>query len=87
MIELCLSVLYSNEIMERFFSFMKLVKSDWSSKLQEEIEALLCIKAEGPKIEQFIKEHSSDPTAFWWNKETKECKGTKKRREWEMEKI
>ena len=35
MTQLCLSAPYSNEIMERFFSFMKVVKSDWCSKLSE----------------------------------------------------
>ena len=52
MIELCLSAPYSTEIIERFFSFMKVVKSDWHSKLSEEnIKALLRIKVEGPRIE------------------------------------
>ena len=52
MIELCLSAPYSNQILKRFFSFMKFLKCDWRSKLSEEsIEALLHIKVEGPKIE------------------------------------
>ena len=68
MIEPCLSAPYSNEIMEKFFSFMKVVKSDWHSKLSEEnIEALFSIKVEGPIIETFIKEHSSDAVVFWWD--------------------
>ena len=47
---------------------MKVVKSDWDSKLSEEnIEALLSIKLEHPEIEEFIKEHSSDARMFWWN--------------------
>ena len=52
MIEFCLFVPYSNEIVERFFSSRKVVKSDWCSKLKEEnMEALLRIKLEGPEIE------------------------------------
>ena len=52
MIEICLFVPYSNEIVERFFSSRKVVKSDWCSKLKEEnMEALLRIKLEGPEIE------------------------------------
>ena len=48
MIQLCLSAPYSNEIAERFFSFIKVVKSDWRSKLSEEnIKALPRIKVEG----------------------------------------
>ena len=47
-------------MVNRFFSFVKVVKSDWHHKLSEEnIEALLRIKI-GSKIEEFIKEHSSD---------------------------
>ena len=30
------------------------------------MEALLCIKLEGPEIKQFIKEHSSDEAAYQW---------------------
>ena len=30
------------------------------------MEALLCIKLEGPEIKQFIKEHSSDAAAYQW---------------------
>ena len=52
MIELCLSAPYSNQILERFFSFMKVLKCDWHSKLSEEnLGALLQIKVEGPEIE------------------------------------
>ena len=55
-IEICLSAPYSNGIVERFFSFMKIVKSYCLCKLKEEnIEALLHIKVEGPEIEEFIK--------------------------------
>ena len=44
-IELCLSTLRPNDIVKRFFSFVKVVKSNWHPKLSEEnIEALLHIK-------------------------------------------
>ena len=50
------------------FSLMKVVKSDWCSKLSEKnIEALLHIIEEGPKIKDFIKEHSIDAAVFWWD--------------------
>ena len=66
MIELCLSAPYSNEIAERFFSFMKIATGDWCSKLKEDnIEALLSIKVEDPGIEGFIKKHTSDAAVFW----------------------
>ena len=65
MIELCLSAPYSNQILEKFFSFMKVLKCDWHSKLSEEnIETLLHIKVEAPKIEYLIKEDASNAAAF-----------------------
>ena len=52
MIELCFSAPYFNEIVEKFFNFVKVVKIDWRSKLSEEnIEALLRVKVEAPGIE------------------------------------
>ena len=51
------------------------------------IKALLCIKVEVHKIEQFIKEHSSDAVAFWWNKETKDAKEQRKGRNGKWKKI
>ena len=64
-IELCLFAPYSKEIVEQFFNFRKVKKSDWCSKLKKEnMETLLCIKLEGPAIKQFIKEHSSDAAAY-----------------------
>ena len=40
---------------------MKVVKSDWHSKLNEEnVETLLYIKVEGPEIVEFITENSRD---------------------------
>ena len=34
---------------------------------EESKKALLHIEVEGPKIEEFIKEHSSDTVVFWWD--------------------
>ena len=63
-----ISAPYSNETVGRFFSFLKVAKSDWSSKLSEEnIEALLRINIEGTEIEDFIKEHCRDAAVFWWD--------------------
>ena len=42
------------------------MESDCSCKLSEEnVEALLYIKVEGPELEEFIKEHSGDTAVFW----------------------
>ena len=72
-IELWLSTLYPNDIVNRFFSFVKAVISDWRRKLSEgNVEALLHIKVEGPEIEEFIKEYSSGAVVFWWD--AKKCR-------------
>ena len=39
------------------------------------MEALLCIKLEGPEIKQFIKEHSSDAAASVGKQRNKEKEG------------
>ena len=60
---------------------MKIAKSHWCSKSKEEnIEALLCTKVECPKIEQFIKEHSSDAATFWWSAKEQRKGGNGKRK-------
>ena len=79
MIEHCLSTLYPNDIVSSFFSFVKVVKSDWHRKSSEEnIEALLHTKVEGPEIEEFIKEHSSDAVVFWWDAKERRKEGNGK---------
>ena len=79
MIELCLSAPYSNEIGDSFFTLMNIGKSDWHCKLCEDnIEALLCIKVEGPEIEEFIKGYSSEELVFWWDVKEKRKGGNGK---------
>ena len=41
------------------------------------MEALLRIKLEGPEIKQFIKEHSSDAAAYWWEAKEQRKGGTR----------
>ena len=60
---------------------MKVVKNDWHRKPSEEnIEELLHIKVEGPEIEEFIKEHSSDAVVFWWDAKERKKGGNGKRK-------
>ena len=81
MIKHCLSSSHPNDIVDRFFSFVKVMKNDWHRKSSEEnIEALLHTKVEGPEIEEFIKEHSSDAVVFWWDAKERRKGGNGKRK-------
>ena len=53
-VELCLCAPYSNATVERFFNYLKTVKTDWRSRLNERnIESLLRIEVEGPDLKEF----------------------------------
>ena len=66
--ELCFCAPYSNATVERFFNYMKVVKSDWRSRLGEKnLEALLRIKVEGPTLRDFEKEHCKRAVNLWWD--------------------
>ena len=80
LIELCLPAPYCNiSFVESYFSFVKVVKSDWRSKLSaEKIEALLRIKkVDGTEL---IKKHSSDETTFWKDAQEQRKEGNGKRK-------
>ena len=65
-IELCLSTLHPNDIVNRFFSFVKVVKSNWHPKLSEEnIEALLHIK-KGLERQSCILFQLRFTLHLWW---------------------
>ena len=49
-VELCLCTPYSNTTVGCFFNYLKIVKTDWRSRLNDRnIESLLCIKVEVPE--------------------------------------
>ena len=57
LIELCWCAPFSNATLERFFSQMKVVKTDWRNRLgAENISHLLRIKLEGPNFAEFRKD-------------------------------
>ena len=49
----------------------------------KKIEALLHVKEEGLKTEQFIKEHSSDAAMFWWDATEQRKGGNGKHKKYE----
>ena len=53
-IELCLCRPYSNAVCESFVSYLRVVKTDWRSRLNESnLSNLLCIKVTGPTVTDF----------------------------------
>ena len=48
---------------------MKIVKTDWRSKLNESnLESLLRIKVEGPSLKGFAETFCSKAVHLWWDK-------------------
>ena len=66
--ELCLCAPISNAKVERFFNYMKIIKTDWRNRLNEEnLEALLRIKVGGPDLQGFVNSYCEDAVNLWWN--------------------
>ncbi len=70
--ELLFSLPFSNGQIERMFSTLKVIKTDWRTNLQTEtLSDLLEINMEGPGLSSF----SADPAvALWWE----DCKTTRR---------
>ena len=65
LIELCWCAPFTNAHLERFFSQMKVVKTDWRNKLNaENLTHLLRIKVEGP---EFREKYCSIAVDCWFN--------------------
>ena len=55
-VELYLCALYLNATVERFFNYLKIVKTEWRCRLSERnIEFLPHIKVKGPEVKQFAE--------------------------------
>ena len=66
-VELCLCAPHSNAMVERFFNYLKIVKTDWRSRLNERnIESLLRIKVEGPDLKEFAEKMFANAVTLWW---------------------
>lgn len=68
LLELNLCVPYSNATLERFFSQIHLVKTDWWNGLNEEnLTHLRWVKVDGPKIEELHANLRSKAVTLWYN--------------------
>ena len=63
-----LSAPSSDAKVERFFNYLKLVKTDWRCSLSaDSLEHLLRIRVEGPDLETYSKEFVHDAVSMWWS--------------------
>ena len=66
-VELCLCTPSSNAMVEHFFNYLKIAKTDWRSRLNERnIESLLRIKAEGPGLKEFAEKMCANAVRLQW---------------------
>ena len=67
-VELCLVAPYANAQVERFFNYMKIVKTDWRSSLSaKSLEHLLRIRVEGPDLATFAANFCTDAVSMCWS--------------------
>ena len=65
-IKLCFCIPFSNAKVERFFNFMKIIKTDWRSRLgAKKLTSLIRIKVEGPNLDQFAQKYCSKSFVYW----------------------
>ena len=78
-VELCLCALYLNAMVERFFNYLKTVKTEWKCRLNERnIEFLLHIKVEDPELKEFVEKMCANADTLWWD--SKERRNAQRKR-------
>ena len=78
-IKLCFCIPFSNAKVERFFNFMKIIKTDWRSRLgAKKLTSLIRIKVEGPNLDQFAQRYCSKSVIYWWGEKQRQI-NTRKR--------
>ena len=75
-VELCLCTPYSNALVEHFFNYLKIDKTDWRSRLNERNnESLLWIKVEGPDLKEFVEKVCANAVTLWWESKRRTTQG------------
>ena len=65
--ELCFCAPSSNASLERFFSLMRIVKTDWRNSLSESnLTSLLRIKVAGSTLKEFIEKYCEKAILNWY---------------------
>ena len=78
--ELCFCAPCSNASLERFFSQMRIVKTDWRNSLSESnLTSLLRIKVSGPNLKVFVDRNCAKAVNNWYH--DKDCRINQKPRQ------
>ena len=73
LLELCLCTLFSNATLERFFSHLKVMKTQFRSKLSaESLNSIMRIRIKGLSLEEFNQDYACKCADFWYN--SKACR-------------
>ena len=66
-IKLCFCIPFSNAKVERFFNFMKIIKTDSRGRSRaKNLASLIRIKVAGPNLDQFALKYYSKSVVYWW---------------------
>ena len=87
--ELCFCAPCSNASLERFFSQMRIVKTDWRNSLSESnLTSLLQIKLSGPTLKVFVDKYCAKAVSNWYHDKDRQInqKPRKKYRKWKVSK-
>lgn len=77
---LYLCIPHSNAILEGLFKYVKIIKTDWGSKLGEKnLGSILCIKAEDPELLKFAETFCSKAVTLYISGKHKAKKGNPSR--------
>ena len=72
LIELCLYTPFSNATLERFFSHLKVVKTELRSKLTSiSLNSIMRIRMRGVSIAEFSEKYAALCTEFWYNSKSR----------------
>ena len=85
LIELCLCAPFSNATLARFFSHLKVVKTELRSRLSG-VNSLMRIPMKGLTTADFNKDYSSQCVSHWYESKAHRI-GQKKRKKYEARKI
>ena len=79
--ELCFCAPCLNPSLKRFFSQMRIVKTDWRNSLSESnLTSLLRIKVSGPTLEVFVDKYCAKVVNNWYHEKDRRIKPRKKYR-------
>ena len=69
----CFCIPFWNAKVERFFNFMKIIKTVWKSRLgAKNLTPLIRIKVQGPNLDQFAQKYCSKSVVYWWGEKQRQ---------------